>query len=369
MSILSNNNSELENLFINKLTENGDKSFSSTGNKMLDVLFMTEYYSKHLGETPFLGHDETAKLFAMFIRDPRAGLGRRDLGRRLLADALCGYDQILKCGRADDLWMIFKNTREWHHILDIIKEAIDNKVDNAELLKKWLPRYSSKNLMIAREIASYWGMNKQQYGHYIKCDTVENTMSRTEWDQIKFEHVPSLAAVKYAKAFQRHQPERYAQYLEDVRSGKKQLHVSTTNVYDIYRNRHSIDADLFFSKLEKIQGNWIPIVDTSGSMQDANDSIGKALSIGHYLAKCSTYCPNQVISFSSYPQLITLGHEPKHHGWYFVEKMQENNSSQYLKEINSMVTGDCSNTDFGAVMQLIRGLKTEFPEWLIVLSD
>lgn len=368
MSILQNDNSELENLFINKLTENGDKSFSSTGNKMLNVLFMTEYYSKHLEETPFLGNDETAKLFAMFIRDPRAGLGKRDLGRRLLADSLCNYDQILKCGRADDLWMIFKNTKEWHHVLDVIKKAIDNKADNAELLKKWLPRYASKNLMIAREIAAYWGMNKQQYGHYVKCDTVENTMSRTKWDQIKFEYVPSLAAVKYAKAFQRHQPERYSQYLEDVRSGKKQLHVSTTNVYDIYRNRYSIDTDLFFSKLEKIQGNWIPIVDTSGSMQDANDSIGKALSVGHYLAKCSTYCPNQVISFSSHPQLITLGQTPCVLDGFF-KRIQENTSSQYLKEINSMITGDCSNTDFGAVMKLIRGLKTEFPEWLIVLSD
>ena len=33
-----------------------------------------------------------------------------------------------------------------------------------------------------------------------------------------------------------------------------------------------------------------------------------------------------------------------------------------------MYTGDCSNTDFGKVMQLLKGLK-KFPEYLIVMSD
>lgn len=33
-----------------------------------------------------------------------------------------------------------------------------------------------------------------------------------------------------------------------------------------------------------------------------------------------------------------------------------------------MYTGDCSNTDFGKVMKLLRGLKT-FPKYLVVLTD
>lgn len=40
-----------------------------------------------------------------------------------------------------------------------------------------------------------------------------------------------------------------------------------------------------------------------------------------------------------------------------------------LKEkYQSMYTGDCSNTDFGAVMELLQGL-TKYPEYLIVLTD
>jgi hypothetical protein len=233
-----------------------------------------------------------------------------------------------------------------------------------------MPRYSSKNLMLARRIAKYWGMNKQQYGHFIKCNTTENKLSDHRYDELEFEHIPSLAMLKYAKAFatKAELKDKYSQYLEDVKAGKKDLKVSTTNVYDIYKNRHNIDSDLFFSKLEKIKINCIPIVDTSGSMCDANDSFGKALAIGHYLAKCSTYCPNKVVSFSSHPQLITLGETPKRDYW-FPGHLNPKNDSVYEREIASMYTGDCSNTDFGAVMNLLSKLDGDMPEYLVVLSD
>ena len=34
-----------------------------------------------------------------------------------------------------------------------------------------------------------------------------------------------------------------------------------------------------------------------------------------------------------------------------------------------MFTGDCSNTDFGAVMELLSKLDEDMPEYLVVLSD
>lgn len=358
----------LQELFDNvKLTENGDLSYSKVSdNVMLNILFLTEYYSKHLDETPHLEYSGLNKLFAMFIRDPRYGLGRRDLGRRLMSDAKVSIDDILKAGRADDLLFMNWESFDCCSPLDYLKNEIDK---GNELVKKWMPRYSSKNLLLAREIAKYWGMNKQQYGHFIKCNTTENKLSRHNYDEIEFEHVPSLAAIKYAKAFSTkpETKERYAKYLEDVKAGKKELHVATTTVYDIYKNRKKIDADLFFDKLEKISGSWIPIVDSSGSMQDSNDSYGKAMAIGHYLAKCSSYAPNQVVSFSSRPQLITLGEFPKIvHYW---DKPDYNKDSVYEKEIASMYTGDCSNTDFGRVMQLLSNLSGDMPEYLVVLSD
>lgn len=358
---------DLQHIFNAKATENGDLSFKkvSQDNELLNILFLTEYYQKHLGETPVLEPSDRNRLFAMMVRDPRLGLGRRDLGRILMFHTECSYEQILKAGRADDLFISHKNKEE---LLNRLREEILN---GNELIKKWMPRYSSKRVWFARRIAKAWGMNKQQYGHFIKCNTTENKMSDHRWDDLAFEHIPSLAMIKYAKAFatKPETKERYAKYLEDVKAGKKDLKVSTTSVYDIYRNRSKIDADLFFNKLEKISGSWIPIVDSSGSMMDSNDSYGKAVSLGHYLAKCSTCYPNQVISFSSEPQLITLGTPANNRRRNYYNPIMCDTSTQYGKEIDSMFTGDCSNTDFGRVMQLLSHLDTNLPEYLIVLSD
>jgi hypothetical protein len=165
------------------------------------------------------------------------------------------------------------------------------------------------------------------------------------------------------------------EYLAKVNKGEAKLNISTTNIYDIYKNRDRIDADLFFNKVEKVEGNWLPILDTSGSMQDRNDSIGKANAVAHYLAKCSTYAPNKVVSFSSHPQLLELGKENVIVNTYWgggSSKTKQNLSgcrTQYDREIKSMYTGDCSNTDFGAVMQLLSGLQNDLPEYLVVLSD
>ena len=351
-----------------KLTENGDITYSSTGDNLLDILFMTEYYQNHLNEVN-IGDSEKEKLFAMFIRDPRHGLGRRDLGRVLMNMAGVSCEDVVKAGRFDDIFAF----DEWKEYL--AKEILAGN----ELAKKWAPRYSSKNLMHAREFAKFLGMNKQQYGKFVKAKTVERSLSSKNTGIIQFERVPSLAMIKYYNRFLRGEDtkKRFEQYLEDVKSGKSDLKVSTTSVYDIYRNMDKIDPDLFFDKIEKIAINCVPVVDSSGSMQNFNDSYGKAMAIGHYLAKCSTYAPNQVISFSSYPVLLTLGKENMVHDrhsllWGDNTRMVKQNLSAYpegyKREIASMHTGDYSHTDLGAVMNLFSKV-TEVPEYLVILSD
>ena len=334
---------ELERLFAEKRTENGDISYNTTGTNLLDILFMTSYYEKHLSEVS-IGNSEKEKLFSMFIRDGRFGIGRRDLGRWLMYLSDVSAENIVKAGRFDDL--LFSDNEE--HLDYLMSEC---KKGN-ELAKKWMPRLNSKNKSEAMYICEKYNLTEKQYRKLIKCDTTENKLSRHRTNEIEFEKVPSLAMIKYFNRFKNGEDirKRKKKYLENVKNGEKKLNISTTNVYDIYRNRESIDADLFFDKIEKIKISCIPILDTSGSMNDWNDSIGKASSIAHYLAKCSAYANNQVISFSSYPRLMTI------------------RGKDYNAEIRSMYTGDCSNTDFGKVMEILKGLK-EFPEYLVVLSD
>lgn len=334
---------ELEKIFAEKKTENGDASYNTTGNNLLDILFMTSYYEKHLEEA-HIGDSDKEKWFARFIRDPRYGLGRRDLGRKLMYMADLLPEEIVESGRFDDL--LFRgNIYDCSHLKS---ECMKGN----ELAKKWMPRLNSKNRNIALALCETFNINEKQYRKLIKCNTIENKLSRKKIDEIIFEQVPSLAMIKYYSRFARGKDtkERFEKYLESVKKGEKKLNISTTNVYDIYKNRDKIDADLFFNKLEKIEISCVPILDTSSSMCDSNDSFGKANSIAHYLAKCSTYANNQVISFSSYPKLMTI------------------RGRNYIEEIGSMYTGDCSNTDFGAVMEILKQLK-EFPDYLVVLSD
>ena len=366
----------LEQIFAQKLTENGDKAYSTTMNPLMDLLFMSEYFQNHLDEV-HIGTSEREKLFSMFIRDPRFGLGRRGLGRRLMLMSGVSPVDVVKAGRFDDLFLGWEHmsNKEFAQMCEFLRREC---LAGNELCKKWMPRYSSKDLMLARKIAKQLGMNKQQYGHFVKTNTTENKLSRKNTEDIVFSQVPSLAMIKYYNRFANGEDTkaRFAKYQEDVKAGKEELHVATTTVYDIYKNRHKIDPDLFFDKIEKISGSWIPVVDSSGSMQNSNDAYGKALSVGHYLAKCSTYAPDMVLSFSSMPQLIKLGQAytyqmPSYWNTVQTKHWAPNpNMSKYNQEIESMKTGDCSNTDFGALCQQLKQLDAKnAPDWIVVLSD
>lgn len=349
-----------------KRTENGDISFNTTGNKYLDILFQTEYFTTHTDEIPKIDDNEYGKLFAMFIRDPRFGIGKRDLGRVLMNDSKLSPEDIVLAGRFDDL-LAYPNDNNLNYLMEEVKK------DN-QLAKKWMPRLKNKDKLLAKALCKYFDINEKEYRKLIKCDsTVEYKLSYYEdgnntplndlfnnknvihplVDTINFEQVPSLAMIKYYNTFSTREDlkDRFEKYLESVKQGKSKLNTKVTNVYDIYRNRNKIDADLFFEQIPKIKINCVPILDTSGSMYfGADDAAGKALSIAHYLGKCSTYCPNQVVSFSSRPKLMNI------------------KGNNYNEEIKSMYTGDCSNTDLKKVMELFKDLE-ELPEYLVILSD
>lgn len=353
----------LDELFSHKITENGDDALSTTGNNLLDILFMTEYYQNNLEEAKEkIGESDIEKLFSMFIRDPRFGVGRRDLGRVLMKQAGVSPEDIVLAGRFDDLYADSQSCElvvplEW--VKYIWKEVLAGN----ELAKKWMPRFNTKHHPVAKGFCKVLGISEKEYRKSIKCNTVESKLTDHRIDEIEYEKVPSLAMIKYYKRFSKES--KFVEYLESVRNGEKKLNVSTTTVYDIYRNRDKIDADLFFDKLEKISLSVCPILDTSGSMNDTNDSIGKATSIAYYLAKCSTYANNQVVSFSSRPQLLNIREmdRPDGYCWY-----RYGNNNKFSRELNSMYTGDFSNTDFGAVITLLKDLRS-FPEYFVVLSD
>lgn len=371
---------ELEKIFNEKKTENGDKSYKSTGDNLTDLFFMTPYFEKNLDEVN-IGTTEKEKVFSMFIRDPRFGLGRRDLGRKLMELSGVNASNIIKAGRYDDLWHIPTNDN-----LIALKNAITGDNKDRELAKKWMPRLTGKDKKIAKALCKMWNISEKEYRKLIKTDkTVEYKLSYAEEkdgtplndlfnkgnyehplvDEIDFEQVPSLAMTKYLHTFSTREDikPRFDEYIEKVKENKAKVNTSTANVYDGYktavRGESSEAKEVIANKIVDnatigVEMDAIVMLDTSGSMNwggyNKDSLLERAYSIAYGIATKSKYAPNQVISFSSKPQLMTI------------------KGNTLREKYESMYTGDCSNTDFGRVMDLLQGLN-KYPEYLIVLSD
>ena len=372
---------ELEKILNEKLTENGDKAYKSTGDNLTDLFFMTAYFEKHLDEA-MIGETEKEKIFSMFMRDPRFGLGRRDLGRRLMRLSKVSPENVVKAGRYDDL--LSNPTNE---ALELLKKEVK---EGNELAKKWMPRLTGKDKKLAKALCKIWGISEKEYRALIKTDaTTEYKLSYAEKqeetplnelfeqgnythplvDEIDFEKVPSLAMTKYLHAFSTREDikPRFDEYIQKVKENKAKVNTTTANVHDgmkVALKSKNEANDVISNKIVEnavldVEMNCIPILDTSGSMysgwggidfNNPNDIGVKAMAVAYALAIKSTYAPNQIISFSSDPHLMTIKGNT----------MQEKYASMY--------TGDCSNTDFGRVMNLLQRLN-KYPEYLVVLSD
>ena len=252
-----------------------------------------------------------------------------------------------------------------------------------------MPRLTGKDKKIAKALCDMWNISEKEYRALIKTDsTVEYKLSYAEQlegtplndlfkqgnyshplvNEIDFEKVPSLAMTKYLHTFTTREDlkERFSEYINAVKENKAKVNVSTTNVHDAFKTsmKSNNEAnDVIGKKIVEhetlgVELDAICILDTSGSMysgwginfNNPNDIGVKAMSICHALSTHSTYAPNQLISFSSNPKLMTI------------------KGKTLQEQYKSMYTGDCSNTDFGKVMTLLQDLK-KYPEYLIVLSD
>ena len=64
-------------------------------------------------------------------------------------------------------------------------------------------------------------------------DVVERKMCADEWDEIKYEGVPSKAMKLYKDAFENHDDGTFSQYLEDVKSGDKKINSSVLMPHEL----------------------------------------------------------------------------------------------------------------------------------------
>lgn len=314
-------------------------------------------------EKAFADNEDLATRVLLWSRDVRGGAGERDTFRTIVSH-LCTFNyplaerilvKIPELGRWDDVFVFFGTPAE-SKALELIADALSNE---DALCAKWLPRHknfkkkikkvteacdSTKDIEFAakrvnahnervNKIRNYLGLSFKDYRKLLSrlSSTVEQQMCAKEWDKINYSHVPSIASKLYRKAFNRHDMERYQQYLNDLTTGTNpEVKVNAEAIFPhdvlsplIPRNWSQI-GNATTQERQLAEAQWtalpdymndtrvLPMVDSSGSMnRPVSDgsctAMQVAYSLGMYISdKNKGSFKDLIMTFSNRPALMKL---------------------------------------------------------------
>ena len=370
-------------------TTNGMKARKSTANAVVD-LFYNIGASRGKDIVPaftaaFVENKELALRVAAWSRDARSGAGERETFRNILRhlentdvnSAVLLMAKVPELGRWDDL-LVFKGAFLKQMAFDFIQHALES---GDGLCAKWMPRQGP----IAVELRNYLGWSPKFYRKRLVelTNVVESKMCAKQWDEINFSHVPSLAASRYKKAFNRNTP-MYATYVEALVKGDNpdvKVNAGAVYPYDVLKGR--IGGYMKFDKteLDLVQKQWealpdfmgsaqdiLPLVDVSGSMScpagGYNSKSGVscmevAVSLGLYLAdKNIGKFKDTFLTFSDKPELLHL----------------KGNINQKIDQMVQSTWGMSTNLHkaFEKILDVaVKGgvTQSEMPAMVLILSD
>ena len=367
-------------------TTNGMKAYSTIGNEIVSLFYnigasrgkdIIPAFSKAYAE-----NSELALRVAMWARDVRGGAGERKLFRDILnylevtdPDAAKSLlPKIPEIGRWDDIF-VFKTPELKHDAFTLAAAAL--RASNG-LMAKWAPREKSAKSGIAQEFRKFLGWSPKYYRKTLVALTnvVEQKMCANAWDDINFNHVPSLASTRYKKAFARHTP-NFATYVQALIKGDPSVKINTAAVYpyDVLKGignygYNKIEQDHVIAQWDALpnyigNASILPLVDVSGSMTcsaGGNSSItcmDVAISLGLYVSDKNTgKFKDTFLTFSTNPELITLQGN-------IVEKALQMKSSNWAMSTNLNAAFD----KILAVATQFNVPPSEMPEILLILSD
>ena len=392
------------------LTENGDVTFTSSTNAGLDLFFtvgalrgqgterLYRLFATAFGENPYL-----ATRVMLWARDIRGGAGERQIFRDLLVWLEANAPDVLELvlpkvpelGRWDDLTgkkdHVFKTEKFRMMAFDLVEQALR---DGNKLAAKWMPR----NGVVANALMKHFGLSPRQYRKVLTklTEVVENLMCSKQWSSINYEHVPSLAQIRYTRAFGKHDPVRYSEYASKAKKyseylvaaasadapqnfeepEKVKINAAAVYPYDVLKplisehsrgvvNYDTINAQ--WNTLPNFVGseNVLPVVDVSGSMYcpipgSKIQAIDVSVSLGLYLATKNRGAFNNIfMTFSSSSDLVTL---------------KGKDITTCVQQLVSAHWGMSTNID-AAFANILRHAKTnnvpaeDMPASILVISD
>jgi len=329
------------------------------------------------------GEDRTVAVKTLFyIRDCRGGAGERRtfkillkwLGENYPKIVLENLENIVFFGRYDDLYSL-ENTKTWNYVLEYIATEWNKGFEKNSLIFKWLPSpntSSKETCRLAKIVYKYLGLSEKEYRQTLsqkrkEIGIVEQKMCANDWTEIDYETVPSKASLNYKDAFAKRDGSRYAQYIEDVKSGKKTIKASVLYPYEIVEKllgygSTSETLDVLWDALpDYMDGNahnGIVVADVSGSMSGRPMAVSISLAM-YFAERNNGQFKNKFITFSAKPEL---------------QSVVGNNIREKVQNL-SRANWDM-NTDLQAVFDLI--LRTavrhnvpekDMPQALYIVSD
>lgn len=369
-------------------TTNGMKALKSSTSSCVDLFFKigASRGKNVVGDftNAYKENREYALRIAQWARDARQGSGERQIYRDILShldktDPAAGVALLRKTpelGRWDDMLIDFTNPEMRDTAFSMIKEAL-NKGDG--LCAKWMPR---KGPMAAKLRASFGWTPKYYRKRLVELTkVVEQLMCANKWEEINFNHVPSVASARYKKAFGRHAV-AYEKWTEKLAAGDKDVKVNAGAVYPYDVIKGLMGSRMAYTKANEshIVAQWnalpnyvgdasiLPVIDVSGSMCSPAGGYGSksevscmdvSVSLGLYLAdKNKGVFKDTFLTFSGNPKLVNV-------------------EGNIVEKINKIDYSDWqSNTDLNKAIQLILDVAvrndvpaSEMPKILLVLSD
>jgi hypothetical protein len=243
------------------------------------------------------------------------------------------------------------------------------------LAAKWMPRKGPDAVALRQHFVWTPKFYRKRLVELTKV--VEQDMCANRWDGINYSHVPSVAASRYKKAFWKHSPERYKEYVDALTKGDPSVKINASAIFphDVikplirsYGNTSKVEMDVIVAQWKALpdyvgDNAILPIVDVSGSMTTPVSknltALDVSLSLGLYLAdKNRGPFKDTFLTFSGSPELLHLKGN-------IAQKIQQMNSSTWQM-----------NTNLHAAIQKVLDVAVagnaapeDMPKYLLVLSD
>jgi hypothetical protein len=373
-------------------TFNGMPTFTSSGNALVDLFSAIgssrgKDITKQFAAAYEMDREKALKIL-LWGRDIRGGAGERQTVRNLLLfledkhkeDAEMLVPLIPFFGRWDDL-LVFRTREMRQNAYSVIAEALtDTGVSG--LVAKWMPRKGK----LALELEDFLGLSPKARGFRYTdgkafpgkayrtmlaslSNVVEQQMCAKQWEEIKFDHIPSLASARYQKAFNRRCSERYKEYKASLVKGTAKINANAVYPYDVIKSISQGDSAVAAAQWAALPNylgdeNIMAMVDVSGSMTAMQGTmkirnLDIAVSLGLYIAdKAKGAFKDCFLTFSGSPTVEVLTGD-------IVSKYQQMVRSHWGMNTNLM----------GAFMEILKigtnnGVAdVDMPKILLILSD